>query len=71
MNYPKKLVNFKSNKACGPDSVYNEHIKYGDSSLHYLLLDLYNLMLKYSYIPKDMKKGIIVTLFKGGRKKKN
>ena len=28
-------------------------------------------MLKYSYIPKDMKKGIIVTLFKCGRKKKD
>ena len=67
----KEIGQLKSNKACGPDSVYNEHIKYGDSSLHFLLLELYNLMFKYSYIPKDMKRGIIVTLFKGGRKKKD
>ena len=35
------------------------------------LKDLYNAMLRNSYIPTEMKIGIIITLYKGGNKRQD
>lgn len=58
-------------KACGNDRVDNEHIIYSGSQFRRALLFLYNTMLIKSYIPPRMKTGIIITLFKGGNKRKD
>ena len=36
-----------------------------------LLLKLFTAMLRLSHIPDDMKKGVIITLYKGGNKAKS
>ncbi|MES9880824.1 MAG: reverse transcriptase family protein [Sedimenticola sp.] len=61
----------KTGKACGEDRVYYEHIKYGGECVIQLLKKLFNSMLKFSYMPHQMKRGVIITLFKGGNKKKD
>ena len=64
-------LKLKRNKMCGLDSVYNEHIQFGGETLCYYLTELFNMMFKLSYVPIDLKKGIIVTLHKGGGKPKD
>ena len=66
-----ELKQLKKGKSCGPDSVYNEHLLYGGESFHVLLATLFSLMLKWSYVPAEMKRGNIITLYKGGRKRKD
>ena len=58
-------------KASGDDCVDNEHIIYSGNIFRHVLLTLYNSMYLRSYIPNDMKSGIIITLFKGGNKRKD
>ncbi|MCG8044308.1 MAG: reverse transcriptase family protein, partial [Candidatus Thiodiazotropha endolucinida] len=58
-------------KASGDDGVDNEHIIYSGHVFRNVLLTMYNSMLLRSYIPNDMKTGIIITLFKGGNKRKD
>ena len=53
------------------DCVDNEHIIYSGNIFRHVLLTLYNSMFLRSYIPNDMKTGIIITLFKGGNKRKD
>ena len=65
------ISSLNKNKACSHDSVYNEHIIYGGTVFHQFLLRFYNWMYHYSYMPKKLKYGIIITLHKGGRKKKS
>ena len=58
-------------KACGEDRIDNEHIMYSGHIFRQLLVTLYNSMLLKSYIPESMKIGIIITLYKGGGKRKD
>ena len=58
-------------KARGNDCVDNEHIIYSGTVFRKTLKDLYNVMLRNSYIPTEMKIGIIITLYKGGNKRKD
>ena len=58
-------------KACGNDCVDNEHIIYSGTVFRKTLKDLFNAMLRNSYIPTEMKIGIIITLYKGGNKRKD
>ena len=61
-----------SNKAGGDDEIVYEHIKYRGTILLEILSKFYTAILRFSYAPKDMKIGVIVTLFKvGGRRKDN
>ncbi|MCG8048280.1 MAG: reverse transcriptase family protein, partial [Candidatus Thiodiazotropha endolucinida] len=60
----------KTSKACGKDGIYNEHLLHGGNNLAYQLSLLYTDMYNCGYIPDTMKKGIIITLHKGGRKSK-
>ena len=59
------------NKMCGMDKVYNEHIMYGGEVLLTYVTMLFNMMYRSLYVPDKMKMGVIVTLYKGGGKRKD
>ena len=61
----------KSNKAGGEDGIVYEHIKYGGCVVFDALAKFYTAIVRQSYAPKDMKRGVIITLFKGGNKRKD
>lgn len=61
----------KMGKAGGEDGITYEHILYGGPFLYEILAKFYNAIIRESYTPKEMKKGVIVTLFKGGGKRKD
>ena len=61
----------KRGRACGEDKLYYESIKYGGEIVKDILLKLFTAMLQFSHTPTSMKRGIIITLYKGGNKKKN
>ena len=65
------LNSCKRGKACGIDNVYYEHLIFGGDIIIDILSKLYSAMLKLSYTPPSMNKGIIVTIHKGGKKPKN
>ena len=65
------ISGLRSGKASGEDRIYNEHFKHGGPHLRRILLVLFNAMLKQSYIPEKMKVGVIITVFKGGNKRKD
>ncbi len=48
-----------------------EHLIFGGDMLHEILAKLYSSMLAYSHTPTNMKRGLIVTLHKGGNKRKD
>ena len=58
-------------KACGDDGIYYEHIMFGGVFLYQILADLFSAMVRSSYVPIEMKKGVIITLYKGGNKRKD
>ena len=60
-----------NNKAGGDDEIVYEHIKYGGTILLEILSKFYTAILRLAYAPKDMKKGVIVTHFKGGGRRKD
>ena len=59
------------NKAGGEDGITYEHVIYGGEFLFEIIAKFFNAVIRYSYAPKEMKKGVIVTLFKGGNKRKD
>ena len=65
------VKSLKTKKACGPDSISNEHLINGGielwKQLSLFFTDIHNL----GYVPANLKKGIIITLHKGGRKSKS
>ena len=67
----KALQSCKKGKACGIDNVFYEHFMYGGDSIIHILSKLYSSMLRLSYTPVSMNRGIIITLHKGGKKLKN
>ena len=58
-------------KACGDDGIYYEHILYGGEFLYGILSKLFTAIVLLSHVPIEMKKGVIITLFKGGNKRKD
>ena len=67
----KAARQLKCRKACGYDGIFNEHLKNGGSILYEQLALLYTDMYNHGHIPEGLKKGIIITLHKGGRKSKS
>ena len=61
----------KKGKMCGLDNVFYEHLIHGGSTLSQVLARLYSAILRYGYIPPKMNRGVIVTLHKGGGKRKD
>ncbi|MEW8561249.1 MAG: hypothetical protein AB2541_04060 [Candidatus Thiodiazotropha sp.] len=56
------------NKAGGDDGLMYEHLIYGGPFLHEILSKFFNAIVRFSYAPKAMKRGVIITIFKGGTK---
>ena len=48
-----------------------EHCVYGGTFLCIILTKLFNAVIRLSYAPIDMKRGVIITLFKGWNKRKD
>ena len=68
----KELLNeCKKGKACGEDYIFYEHITYGGQFILQALATLYSAMYSLSHTPDEMKRGVIITLHKGGRKRKD
>ena len=62
------LKSTNRNKAPGADNICYEHLLFGGTLIRKVLVKLFSAMLEMSYIPLGMKRGIIITLFKGGNK---
>ena len=60
----------KKNKACGNDEVYYENFIFGGKRLTHVLTNFFNAMSDFEYCPALLKMGVIITLRKGGNKKK-
>lgn len=58
-------------KACGYDGLPYESLKYGTVILYRHLTKIFNGMVKYAYMPKDLKTSIIIPLYKGKGKPKD
>ena len=58
-------------KTAGEDGITYEHIIFGGDFLYKLLAKLFNAVLQFSFAPREMKKGVIISLFKGGQKKRD
>ena len=58
-------------KASGRDCIDNEHLIYSGHIFRNVLLVLFNSMLLKSHIPQDMKTVTVITLYKGGNKRKD
>lgn len=58
-------------KSGGDDNIVYEHLIYGGTYLIEILTRLYTAMFKHAYTPIKMKHGVVITLHKGGRKRKD
>ena len=58
-------------KACGDDGIFYEHILFAGVVLYKMLSNLFSAMIKLAHVPVEMKRGTIITLFKGGNKRKD
>ena len=58
-------------KACGEDGIFYEHVIFGGIQLFQILSKLFSAMIRLSYVPAVIKKGVIITLYKGGNKRKD
>ena len=58
-------------KASGEDGIFYEHIMFAGEILHKVLAILFSAMINLAYVPAEMKKGAIITLYKGGNKSKD
>ncbi|MEW8545933.1 MAG: reverse transcriptase family protein, partial [Candidatus Thiodiazotropha sp.] len=58
-------------KAYGEDRINNEHLIHSGHQFLLVIQTLVNLMLKWAYIPAQMKIGIIITIYKGGNRRKD
>ena len=60
----------KCGKAGGFDGLVYEHLKYGNCELFRHICSLFNLVISKEYIPKDWRKAVLITLYKGKGKPK-
>ena len=58
------IMDLKHNKTAGYDGVVNEHLIFSDHHLRVHLSLLFTAMLRHSFVPDDLCKGIIVPLLK-------
>ncbi|XP_067427114.1 uncharacterized protein [Thunnus thynnus] len=67
MNHLKtKLKTLKNKKACGPDGILNEMLKYSTEKFQLTILKLFNLILNVGYFPESWNNGLITPIFKSG-----
>ena len=65
------LKTCKLGKMCGEDNVYYEHLKNGGQVLFKTLARLFSAIFTFNYVPPNLNRGIIITVHKGGRKRKD
>ena len=58
-NVHKAVEKVKRKKACGSDSIFNEHMICGGSFLYGKLAQLYSDMYNYGYIPECLKRALL------------
>lgn len=61
------LKSIKKKKAPGWDGITAEHILYGGKTLHDCLLKVFNIMLSLELMPSCLKKGVLISIPKGGK----
>ena len=61
----KAISKLKKNKSCGYDGNSAEHVKYGGVLLVITITLIFNLVLKFEYIPINFRRGTQIPLFKG------
>ena len=67
----KAVRQLKLKKACGIDGIFNEHLINGGNVFYKQLALLNTNMYNHGYILDCLKKGVIVTILKGGQKSKS
>lgn len=63
-NLKTKVKTLKSKKACGPDGILNEMLKYSTEKFQLAILKLFNLILSVGYFPENWNNGLITAIFK-------
>ena len=58
-------------KSCGYDKIQYEHLIYAKDILAPVLANIFTCMLRTAFVPESLKRGVIVTLHKGGNKRKD
>ena len=58
-------------KAGGIDGLKYEHLIYACHSISPILANMFSCMFRKAFIPNDLKRGVIVTLHKGGNKSRD
>jgi hypothetical protein len=67
----KIVATLPNGKAPGVDLVSYEHIKHGGDMLILCITTLFNAILKLNQVPDAFKQGLLIPLYKGGRKARN
>ena len=62
----KMIRKIKNGKACGPDGIYPEFIKYAPKEAVEVFTDMFNLVLKTGNVPDALKSAIITPIHKKG-----
>jgi hypothetical protein len=65
------LASLPKGKAPGIDLLTYEHLKYGGSKLTQCLCYLFNAIVRIMEVPSGFKQGLLIPLYKGGRKPHN
>ena len=66
-----KLSSLPCGKAPGIDLLTYEHIKHGGDMLIRCITVLFNSIIKSTHVPDEFKQGLLIPLYKGGRKPRN
>ena len=61
----RAISKLKLRKAPGPDNISAEHVSYAGPGMVRTLTLLYNYIIKIEYIPKVLRRGIQIPLYKG------
>ena len=61
----KAVYKLKLHKACGYDKVSSEHMRYAGEKFFFVLTLLYNIIVRYEYVPTNLRRGIQIPLYKG------
>lgn len=64
----KKIKCLKNKKACGPDGILNEMLKFSSPLMHQAILKLFNMIITVGFFPDKWKENYIVPVFKEGDK---
>ena len=67
----KIIGDLKEGKAAGLDHLSIEHLKFSHPSVCCIITKLFNLMMRYNYVPTDFGQGLTIPLLKNASLKKS